>query len=472
MRKITIIILYCFTFIHTVKSDLLEIPPVQTKLYYETGLSSWGSVENKMPFWFRVNKSGLLPDENHVTWDFEIYKKNVREKKINWNFGVMGGASVASKTSVLLRDYFVGLDYNQVKLSFGAKANEIAYDGLSSTNGDFIESLNARPYPQLKLSIDYTDIPFTKGWLQFKGVYSEGMMIDERHVKDTRVHYKNLYVKVGKRKLNFEVGLKHFAQWGGEASDRGKLATGWKVYYDLILAKDNSRFDALGSDIDYNRVGNHIGMYDVKLTYKTDKFIASVYRQVIFEDSSGRNFTNRDALLGIYLKRLDKKAWLQAVLLEYYYTKYQSGTLTGPKPEGGIYTGKDNYFNNSVYRSGWTHYGNTVGTPLFTPSNDKAGVAHGIMNNRIVALHGGIYGYILQNCSYKMLLTYSQNYGTYSAKIDSVETQMSGYLEVVYSVKKIAADISLGIASDFAGSYLTKNTGVFIKISTHGWWGK
>lgn len=470
-NRLSVIALFC-SFFWTLQAQKIDSILLQKQygIYYDTGLMFGGSSQESIPFWMKANKSGLIPNSNHALWNFEIAKVNQRSKKVNWDFGIMGVAAVAEKTKIALRDYFIGLSYDQVRLSVGAKANEVAYDGLSSTNGDFIESLNARPYPQLRLEVGYTTIPFTKGWVQFKGLYSEGLMFDERFVDKPRVHYKDLYLKIGKRKLTFEVGLKHFVQWGGTSPTRGKLPTGLGVYYDLFFAKDDSKYDPQGSVIDYNRVGNHIGMYDVKLRYKTKRFVVSLYRQIIFEDSSGRNFMNKDALMGIHLKRLDKKSWLQAILFEYYYTKYQSGSLAGAKPGGGIHTGRDNYFNQSVYRSGWTSYGNTIGTPLFTPRYDKNGMALGIRNNRVIAFHGGVFGYLSSNSYYKAMMTYSHNYGTYSKGLD--QKQLSGILEVVYSFPKIATNLSLGVASDLAGSYLPKNQGVFIKISTHGWWRK
>lgn len=471
-KSIFFIFLLCLTntLLYGQKTDTILQKEKSPKFHYSTGLELGGSSKKTMPFWMYANKSGLYPNENYSAWSLNIGKISTSQRKLDWDFGVMGVASVSKRAEIRMRDYFLGIRYQQIRLSIGSQANTIAYDGLSTTNGDFIASLNARPYPKVQLELGYTNVPFTKGWVQFKGLYSEGIMLDDRFVEHPRLHYKNLYLKLGKKKFSFEVGLKHYAQWSGTSPSRGKLPTGLEVYKDLIFAKDNSKYDPLGSPVDYNRVGNHIGMYDVKLSYKGEKIIASLYRQVIFEDSSGRNFMNRDALMGLHIKRTDKKSWLQAILFEYYYTKYQSGTLTGPKPGGGIYTGNDNYFNQGVYTSGWTSYGYTIGTPLFTPSIDKNGVSKGIINNRIVAFHGGVWGHLDSQLSYKGLLTYSHNYGTYQKGFD--QQQLSAYLEFIYGLKKIPAYITLGIASDFKGSYLPKNHGIFIKITTNGWWGK
>ena len=84
-----------------------------------------------------------------------------------------------------------------------------------------------------------------------------------------------------------------------------------------------------------------------------------------------------------------------------------------------IVGGADNYFNNSGYRSGWTYYGRTIGLPLFFPAGTHAGtwtgsgVTLGVENNRIRAHHIGIAGKLFRRAPYKLMLTYSQNYGIY-----------------------------------------------------------
>lgn len=440
--------------------------------YYNTELGLGLSTKDKLPFWMQSNKFGLVPDENYGSWGIELKKQFEAEKKFDWSFGVMGAASVADKADVCFRDYYLGLRYGRVKFYAGAKADEILYDGLSSTNGNFIWSSNARPYPKLAIELPYTDVPFTKGWVQFKGGFSEGMMIDDRFVDKPHVHHKNLYLKTEKGRFAFEVGINHYAQWGGESPRFGKLASNFKAYTDMFFTKNNSKYDELGNEIDHNRVGNHLGMLDVKLHYKRELFTIDLYRQVIFEDASGKNFFNRDALHGIYLTRTVEKAWFQSFLLEYYYTKKQSGEKVGKKPgENKLYTGQDNYFNHSTYRSGWTSYGHTIGTPFFTPLRSDKYAALGIANNRIEAIHGGIFGYVARKYPYKVLLSYSNNIGTYSKPMD--KNQVSGYFEMTLpiAVANSSINVSWGIAGD-KGGYLTDSWGTFLKISTNGWWRK
>lgn len=470
MRIITsfIALLFCVTLwaADTVKTSSSE--DAEKTYYYSTGLSLGGSTAKELPFWMQANKHGLLPENNYAAWDFQLKKVYDAEKKWDWEFGVMGTGSVSSSTDLRFRDYYAGAKYKNWKITVGAKADDIVYDGLSSTNGRFIWSTNARPYPRVMIEMDYANVPFTNGWVQVKGLFSEGMMYEDRYVEKPRLHYKNLYVKIGKKRLTAEFGLNHYAQWGGDSPRFGKLPTSWGAYKDLVLASEQSKYDELGTEIDHNRVGNHVGMIEGKAHYTANKFRITAYRQVIFEDSSGQNFFNRDALMGIYVHRFKKDAWIQSFLLEHYYTKKQSGTLTGIKPDGsGLYTGKDNYFNQSTYRSGWTSYGYTIGTPFFTaPLYDD--YSRGISNNRITAWHGGVSGYLAKKVPYRALLSYTKNFGTYSVPVDN-KNQVSGYFEMSLPKKTLPFDLTFGIAAD-QGSYLKDKWGAFVKISTDGWW--
>ncbi len=130
--------------------------------YYKTGLNFGVSSEKTMPFWLQANKFSLVPNHNYGLWDWGVKKNFYGYKKFDWSFGVDGVISYGNKANTLLRNYFVGVRYGKIRLFVGAKANPILYDGLSSTNGNFIQSANARPYPRISVEIPYTNIPFTK----------------------------------------------------------------------------------------------------------------------------------------------------------------------------------------------------------------------------------------------------------------------------------------------------------------------
>ncbi len=471
--RIVVLIVFCCTLqwagAQVVKENFKVEKTNEGKYYYATGLSLGYGTEKSLPFWMQANKFGLVPSENYGLWDFEISKKQDTSKEFDWTFGVMAAASVADRAAIRFRDYYVGGHYRGISVFVGAKADAVRYDGLSSTNGNFIWSSNARPYPRISVEIPYTEVPFTKGILKFKGFFSEGIMYDNRYVDKPHVHHKNLYLKAEKGRFSVEFGLNHYAQWGGESPRFGNLPTGLGVYRDMFFALDNSDYDQIAVSFDKNRVGNHLGMLDGRFHYKGDTFSFDFYRQIIFEDHSGQNFFNRDALHGIYIKRTEEKAWVQSFLLEHYYTKKQSGEKTGKKPgEDKLYTGQDNYFNQGIYRSGWTSYGYTIGVPFFTPIQGTD-YALGVSNNRIEALHGGIFGFIFGKYPYKVMCSYSNNIGTYSHPID--KNQLSAYFDMTipFQIQRIPFKFIFGATTD-QGQYFKDNLGFFAKITTNGWW--
>ena len=68
-------------------------------------------------------------------------------------------------------------------------------------------------------------------------------------------------------------------------------------------------------------------------------------------------------------------------------------------------SGPDNYFNNSIYKSGWTYHGKTIGSPYFTPKPvDENGITSGVIvgDNRFAAINIGANGFFKSVCLIKV----------------------------------------------------------------------
>ena len=91
---------------------------------------------------------------------------------------------------------------------------------------------------------------------------------------------------------------------------------------------------------------------------------------------------------------------------------------SGPQGASDSTYGWDNYFNHYIYQSGWTYNNRMIGNPLFTVGKNPGRYSDGIyiINNRIKAHHFGLAGKIRHNANYRILFTYSKNYGTYPDK--------------------------------------------------------
>jgi hypothetical protein len=450
-------------------------------LRYEVGTSAAISSKSTLPFWLISNKNGIIPNENSSVSHMGLFSEFNKNQNFDFRYGANLVGSIGNRSKAIIDQAFISLRYKPLQLDLGAKHEDTKFDGISSTNGNIFLSNNSRSIPKLSIGFHkFVPIPYLEDWVSIKGMYSEGIMYDDRYVDKTRLHNKNIYFKFGgSRKLNLTVGFQHFAMWGGTSHDDnyGKLPSDLNNYANMLFGKggtDKSNF------FEYvNSVGNHLGGWDIHLNLKTKKVDFELYRQTMFEDHSGIYITRPDGVTGIYAKIKGENRWVSSILYENYYTKFQSGSSPGGQPKepivdgelpgkGGYFTGQDNFFNNGIYKSGWTFQKRTIGLPFFYPSFDKNGLAMGTYNNRIVGHHLGISGFFFNTIPYRTKLSYTQNWGTYSMKFpEGMREQFSGLLEVDLPINKLPFNISFAMAID-KGEMLQDNLGCFLKISKTG----
>lgn len=121
----------------------------------------------------------------------------------------------------------------------------------------------------------------------------------------------------------------------------------------------------------------------------------------------------RDMMLGAELQ-LKQFPWLNTVLVEYLYTKYQSGAVYHDHtPYSNVQvSGRDNYYNHHIY-TGWQHWGQVMGNPLYRSPLYNTDGSIEVKNNRFQAWHVGLSGQPLPTLGYRFLLTYQEGLGTY-----------------------------------------------------------
>ena len=155
---------------------------------------------------------------------------------------------------------------------------------------------------------------------------------------------------------------------------------------------------------------------------------------------------------------------MQALVYEFLHTKDQSG----PKHtvDGEVVGGNDNYFNHFIYRSAWSYHNYTIGTPLITSPILKEPIHyyHNTRNNRVLAHHIGLEGFIAAEITYRGLFTYSRNYGTFNEPFDEPLDQLSGMLELTRPLPWYGLDASITIAAD-KGRMYGNNYGVMLNLS-------
>ncbi|MRT94799.1 capsule assembly Wzi family protein [Ancylomarina sp. 16SWW S1-10-2] len=438
----------------------------QKKVKYKVGLSSAFGSEKEVPFWLQANKRGLVPDESYLMGDFSLGMdfNEKPEHAIDFMWQASAVTYTADESKIILDNLYISAKWKVIQFSLGQKADDIDFDGLSSTNGDILYSNNARSYPKYEISVpDWTDIPLLEGIVSFKALLSDGITTDDRYIDHALIHHKNLFIRLFKdKKFSVSGGIEHVAMWGGTHPVYGDISTSLDKYFKVFTGTGDEESDISN---DSYRLGNHIGSFHLNAYCNTEKFSLQAYYRSIFEDGSGRKSENYpDGLYGLHYKNnKGKNPFIQSALIEFYHTTDQSGSKKGII-DGIKYRGVDNYFNHSEYKSGWTHYGRTIGSPLFT--NGEVNGITAVINNRFKALHMGIKGFI-GIIPYKTYLTFSKNYGTYYTPFESTKNQFSGMLEVRVPSKNIPFKIDLACAVD-QGELLEDNVGLFIRLSKTG----
>jgi len=446
----------------------------QEKHQYSLELTSNFSSQETLPFWMVSNQQGAVPNYNNGMAILGIQKDFDHNNTNNWQFAYQAQFTgfIANENNLIVNQLYTSIRYKKLQLDLGAKHNTILFEGLSSSNGNIAESGNARSLPGYNIQlVDFIKLPFAKKWLTFKGQYGDYLMNDKRYVDNTRLHKKSLFIKAKlNNKLNLTVGLNHYVQWGGTSQNGTKQPSSFSDYLRVITGREGG--DAALDTDKLNALGNHLGTYLVQLDYKGKTNNISWYYSHPFEDGSGREMQNwRDGIYGLFIDFKKPTAVVSHLLTEFTYTKHMSGSSKHGIDENGeliMARGMDNYFNNGVYKSGWSYFGNSIGSPYFSTRNiDENGITKGFKDNRFMAFNVGIKG-LIKTIEYKALLSHTTYFGYFDAEYNPKPTQFSGYLECkIPGIKKLPIDIILGSSFD-TGTYRPVNFGGFISLRKTG----
>ncbi len=426
------------------------------------------------PLWLSSNRYGLAsvkPNSNYERASlFRPYETDsVRQWKYGYGFDV--ALCFNHTASVVVQQAYFDVVYKKMTLTVGAKQQPIDLRNNRLTSGGLGIGINARPIPQVRLASDYFSVPGTRQWwkIRFRGSYGmttdggwqeEFVAPEKRYTSNVLYHEKAIYWKFGREDkfpLTFEIGLQMATQFGGTSYN----VIGRNHRHPTTLEHDQGigafwdAFVAGGSDptdgTELNTAGNHLGSYNMALTYKADTWKARGYFERYFDDQSMLTvqYGIYDHLLGAEVE-LPKNPYVSNIVVEHISTKDQSGAVyhdqSATIPDK--MNGRDNYYNHNIY-SGWQHWGMTLGNPLITsPIYNEDGIIE-FYNNRIKAWHLGLSGEPTTELSWRALLTFTENWGTYAIPFDDVLTQNSLFVEVGYAPKRFKGwSALLGLAAD------------------------
>lgn len=458
--------------------------------------------KNHTPLWLNANKYGLSSLDEYNGY---LRASAVRPiaKDEGKKFGLGYGADVVVPynytSKFIVQQAFVEGRWLHGTLTLGSKQQPMNLKNNRLSSGSQTLGINARPVPQVRLALeDYWTVPLTGGWLQLRGHISYGMMTDDswQHdftSKQTKYTDKELYhskagfLRIGKDPymypFSIELGLEMASLFGGNTYLPNADGTMTKIVGDKSLKAFWNAFVPGGKDAtdgeNYKNVeGDQLGSWMVRLNYETDIWKAGLYADKFFEDhsamfqldydgyGSGEQWQEKkkrryvfydfkDWMLGFDL-HLKYGSWLRNIVVEYLYTKYQSGpiyhdhTATIPDHIGGM----DNFYNHNIY-PGWQHWGQVMGNPLYRSPIYNSDGSISVEDNRFMAFHLGFDGRPTGNTRYRVLATWQEGLGTYGSPYLKKHHNVSLLLEGEYRFKKSTLlrgwSLKGGYGMDFGG---------------------
>lgn len=449
-----------------------------------------GISDGKTPLWLNANRYGLSTlDKKNGYVRLSVLRPLLSDSAKNWRLGYGLDIAVATnhtRTMSCNQAYIEG-NYKKITLTAGAKRRLSPMTNQELSSGAMTYGWNSLPIPQLALDIDWFSVPGTNNILKVKIHGSYGMTTDGSWQKDVSVypyrytgnvlyHEKAMYLKFGKETrfpLTYELGLQMGAQFGGTTYNgfgRGynTLST---IKHNVTLKSFIHALTASGNDetdgTEPNTAGNHFGSWIMRLTYHSNDWKADVRFERFFDDQSMMfvQYGIYDHLIGIDAW-LPKNPFLSCLTLEHLSTTDQSGAVYHDKtinmPEK--MNGRDDYYNHNLY-TGLHHWGQAFGNPILTSPiyNSDGNII--FKNNRVSAFHIGLMGNPATWIQWKLLATFTENRGTYSAPFANKVKQQYYLAEATLSPKVFKGwNVRMGIGVDH-GAYLGNNTGCQLTVS-------
>ena len=390
---------------------------------YRVGAEATVSSGEHEPLWLNANKYGLsslTKSNGYLRAGLFSDVAADTARVIRWGYGVDAAVATGFTSTLVVQQAYVEAQWKRVLLTAGSKEWPMELKNQELSSGSQTFGINARPIPQLRLGFDdYVPVPYTRGWLSIKGYCSYGKTTDDswqkdftlqqsRYTEDVLFHSKAAYLRFGRRHITFELGMEVGCQFSGAthlqnsgALTRFENKKGVKSFLNAFVA-GGSDFTDDGYD---NTEGNHVGSWNMRLNIDEPSWQLGLYADQMFEDNSmmvhiayngwGERETARqhtrsryfiydfkDGLLGAEL-RLKRVPWLNAVVVEYLHTMYQGGPVYHDITYniGEHITGRDNYYNHNIY-TGWQHWGQVMGNPLFLSPLYNDDHAIEVYNNR------------------------------------------------------------------------------------------
>jgi hypothetical protein len=399
----------------------LRAQKVLDSLQLTVGTNMTIASKDYQPLWLVANRFGVISDQK---FDFSTHVRATNSHQFDV-FNVEYGIDVYNNdhlSKTILQEGFARVRYKNLSLTGGRFKQIIGEVDPDLSSGSLGVSGNALPIPKININLAYSDIPFTNGWIQFKGTFSHGWMGDNQFMKHAFLHEKSLYFRVGKHKLKLYGGIEHFALWGGSREDYFSTNRKLSGFFDVVLGKEANDGSVRG-DIAPNRAGDHRGVLEAGVEWENDDYKFQLNNQTPFDTGQGIDIRNIDRLLSLNFINKQENSILKKLVFEFIYTKQSNDFYASAF--------RESYYNNGIYRTGWEYNDQIIGTPLFinrvrgsnyfdniepynwdAPQKEIPAVKN-IIANRVVGGHVGVILALTDEISSTTKVTYTNNYGTF-----------------------------------------------------------
>lgn len=384
------------------------------------------STEDFNPFYLVHNRNGAVEDDQTLFIEGNAHYR----KFLNNKWSIQG--ELGFRNDILYTSW-LGISRANIELSFGLRPRVLGgFVNNPLSTGSLALGNNSRPVPQINLEVDYFNLPFFKERVKVKGGMSHGQLEKERYVSRPMLHQKfakvfiDLDDLIGARVYS---SLIHFAMYGGTTVVGDEQPSSFQDFLKVFTGR--GIYNPLGGNIgEANALGNHLGITEWTWDQKINDYRLQINYQKPFEDAGSMQYLSfKDFLVGIRLQFPDR-SMLKSIYFEWVRSMSQGGPGF-PDPAGEIDTeeenygykfgGRDDYYNNWLYQSGWTFKNRIMSNPLFL-TYDWAlnflpvfpNYQNQVINNRLNAFHIGALLEPTENLSLRTMLTYSINHGTYA----------------------------------------------------------
>lgn len=375
-------------------------------------MSNLGGTTNQLPYWMHVNNFGRVDQNsanviNYIEGNSKLFESH--------NFDIETGVNISSRlsksSSIFFDRAYLKINAFDFKVLGGRFLDPLTEKENNLSTGSFMYSRNATPIPKIALATDgFNDVPLTNGILRYNGFFGHGWFEEDRYVSNAYLHEKFFYLSIKYDFFEAVGGIVHNVQWGGiSQGNRGKLPSDWDTFKEVVFASGSSDQSAPGGE-QSNAVGNSVAAYDFSLSLFFDKVDLRAYRLFYLEDKVSTRFRSPwDGIWGLSIKPKGVSL-ITNILWEHINTKRQDSFAYEP-------FGTSRYYNNFVYRSGWTYHRRVIGNPLLITDMSDGSDNYPVFNNIIIGHHVGVSGAILPSLDYSLKYTFTRNYGNFTDQI-------------------------------------------------------